>query len=360
MLSKQSKSSYIMRIVNKERCADRSQSSVGSIEERVGGLVVLRSYPLALEYTPQCLRNVEVRRVRREVEEEHPSAFPNGHHPLHGFAAVDAGVVKHDDSAPSPWPKGQPAEEVGQLVGGYASPRCEAFVSVVPCGHAEYVDTRYLLGRDMDFLSRKLPSVWDVAFRADVALVRIVEAYPSVIRLSFKFLQLLGPVLVELRRGDSPRAFPYTLISCANAHKKRLKVESPASFPLDCRHASRALFTLCRSCSIERRTAYSSEQSTIGLRPLPGRVSRPLTPSFSYRLSLFLTACCSSPVLSPTSVEDSPAAFRSKDRHLILKQCFSPWRYPLSSSNRRASLSSNRTAFLVSNVVRTRITRIAA
>ena len=46
-------------------------------------------------------------------------------------------------------------------------------------------------------------------------------------------------------------------------------------------------------------------------------------------------------------------------KHHILKQCLSPWRYPLSSSNRWASFSSNHTAFLISTMVCTGITRIA-
>ncbi len=349
-----------MRVVDEVGFSDRGQGSVGGVEEGVCGLVVLRSNPLSLEYSPQRFRNVEMRRVRREKEEEQSPVLPDVPQLLDEFAAVNAGVVKHDDGVPFPRSERQPVKEVRQLLGGYAAPRREAFVTVVPCGHAEYVEAGYLLGRDVDILTLKLPSVGDVAFGADVALVGIVEVYPSVIRLLFKFLQLLGLVLVELRRGFSPWAFPYTLISCAKADKKRLNVDSLASLPLACCHASRALFTLCLSCSIARRTASSSEQSIIGLRPLPGRVSRPLIPSCSYRFSQFLTVCCSIPVLSPTSAADSPSAFRSRAKHLILKQCFSPLRYPRSSSNRWASFSSNRTAFLMSNMVCPMITRIAA
>ena len=349
-----------MRVVDEEGFSNRGQGPVGDVEEGVCGLVVLRANPLALEDAPQRLRDVKVRRVRREVEEEKPSALPNGPHLLHGLAAVDAGVVKHDDGVPLPGPEGKPVKEIRQPVGGYAAPRSEAFVSVVPCGHAEYVESGYLLGWDVDILTLELPSVRDVALGADMALVGIIKVYLAFFSFLFKFLQLLGLVLVELRRGFSPWAFPYTLISCANADKKRLNVDSLASLPLACCHASRALFTLCLSCSIAQRTASSSEQSMIGLRPLPGRVSRPLMPSFSYRFSHFLTVCCSIPVLSPTSEADSPSAFRSKAKHLILKQCLSPMRYPLSSSNRWASLSSNRTAFLISIRVCPMITRIAA
>src|SRR5690606_41054878 len=48
-------------------------------------------------------------------------------------------------------------------------------------------------------------------------------------------------------------AFPYTLISCANADKKRLKVDLLAAFPVAACQAALALPTLCLSCSIAAR-----------------------------------------------------------------------------------------------------------
>ena len=349
-----------MGMINEERRADCGQSPVGCVEEGVGGFIVLRTYPLALEYAPQGFGDVEVRRVGREVEEEKSPRLPYGSQLLYEFASVNAGIVKHNDGVPFPRSEGHLVKEVRQLLSGYAACRGEAFVVVVPGGHPEDVEAGYLLGRDVDILPGELPTVRDVALGADVALVRIEEFYPSVLRFPFKFLQLLGLVLVELRRGFSPWAFPYTLISCANADKKRLNVDSLASFPLACCHASLALFTLCLSCSIACRTASSSEQSMMGLRPCPERVSRPLIPSFLYRLIQLPTVCCSISVLSPIFAADRPSAFRSTAKHLILKRCFFPKRYPFSSSNRWASLSSNRSAFLISSMVCTGITRIAA
>ena len=258
-----------MRVVDEQRRTDRSQSPVGCIEKGVGGHIVLRADPLAFQHAPQGFCNVEMRRVRWKIKEEKAPTFPYRPHLLHDAAAVDAGIVKHDDGVPFSGQEGQPVKEVRQLVGGYAATRREALVSVVTGCHAEYVEAGYLLGWDVDVLSAELPSVRHIAFGADMALVGVEEVYPSFGCLLFKFLQLLGLVLVELRRGFSPWAFPYTLISCANADKKRLKVDSLASLPLACCHASRALFTLCLSCSIARRTASSSEQSIIGLRPLP-------------------------------------------------------------------------------------------
>ncbi len=64
-----------MGMINKERRSDCGQSPVGGVKEGIGGLVVLRTNPFALEYAPQCLGDVEVRRVRREVEEEKPSVL---------------------------------------------------------------------------------------------------------------------------------------------------------------------------------------------------------------------------------------------------------------------------------------------
>ena len=307
-----------MRVVDEEGGSDGSQSAVGGIEERVGGLVVLRSDPFALEHAPERLRDVELRRVRREIEQEKVPFLPDRPHLPDDFAAVYAGVVEHDDGLPRPVPHGQPVEEVRQLGGVYALPRREAFVAVVPGGHPEYVEAAPFLRRHADVLSGELPSVGDVAFGADVALVGVVEVCLPVISFFFKFLQLPGLVLVELRRGLSPWAFPYTLISCANADKKRLNVDSLASLPLARCHASRALFTLCLSCSIARRTASSSEQSIIGLRPLPGRVSSPLMPSALYLTTQRLTAFRPISVRPPTASKVMPPALRSTARQRIL------------------------------------------
>ena len=349
-----------MRVVNKQRCSNRSQCSVGRVEEGVRGCVILRTYPFAFQHTPKCLCDVEVRRIRRQVEKEEPPTFPHGSHLPDGAAAVDACVVENNNDVLCFRPEGQPVEKAHHHVGGYASTRGEALVAVVPGCHSENVEPCNLLGRDEDILPTELPAVGHISFRTDVALISIEDVYFSVCGFLFKFLQLLDLVFVELRRGFTPWAFPYTLISCANAAKKRLNVDSLASLPVACCHASRALFTLWRSCSMARRTASSSEQSIIGLRPLPGRVSKPLMPSALYRFSHLFTVCCSISVLSPTLDADIPYAFSSTARHLIRKQCFSPKWYPFSSSRLCFSVNSKRVVLLISNVYFTEITRNAA
>ena len=130
--------------------------------------------------------------------------------------------------------------------------------------------------------SKYVISVWHIPFSTGMALIGIVERNTPVTCLSFKFLQLLYLVFVELRRGYSPWAFSYTLISCANADKKRLKVMSLASLPVACSQAALALLTHCLSSSIARRTASSSEESMMGFRPRPARVFSPSMPSSLY------------------------------------------------------------------------------
>lgn len=135
-----------MRVINKQRCSNRSQRSVGCVEESVGGCVILRTYPFAFQHTPESLCDVEMRRIGRQVEKEEPPAFPNGSHLLEGAAAVDACVVKHDDNVSCFRAEGQAVEEVRHHVGGYAPLRGEALVAVVPGRHSEDVEPGNLLG----------------------------------------------------------------------------------------------------------------------------------------------------------------------------------------------------------------------
>ena len=46
------------------------QSSIGGIEKHVRSYIILWSYPLAFEYAPQCLGNVQLWRVWWQVKEE--------------------------------------------------------------------------------------------------------------------------------------------------------------------------------------------------------------------------------------------------------------------------------------------------
>ena len=158
IISRQSKLSCMMRIVYKEEFADGGQGPVGGVEEGVGGLVVLRADPFALEDAPQGPGEVEVRRVRREEEKEEPPSLPHWPQLLDGVAAVDRGVVEHDEGVPCPGLEGEPVEEPRDLGGGDALGGREPVVVVFPVNHAEDVEAGYPLRGDVHLLPGQLPA----------------------------------------------------------------------------------------------------------------------------------------------------------------------------------------------------------
>jgi hypothetical protein len=126
--------------------------------------------------------------------------------------AVDGGIVKYDEGVLAHM-IGECIEKTDNLVRGNTLRSGETFIMVLAVNHSEDVDPCGSLGWDTYLLSGQLPTAGNVSFGTDVALVSTVEGNTSLSFLLFKFLQLPEFILVELRRGDSPWAFPYTLIS---------------------------------------------------------------------------------------------------------------------------------------------------
>ena len=329
-----------MRVLNKQIMSNIRQCPVGVIEEVVRTCVVLRSDPFAFQNSPQRLCNIQMRGIWWKKENVKSPVFPYRSELLNPSVSMYSSIVKHDECL-LVYSEGELIEESDNLAGRHPLRCSESFIPVASGNHTEDVEPSNSLGRNVHVLSFKLPAVGNVPFGTGMAFVTIIEFYLSFFGLALKFLQLLNLVFVELRRGYSPWAVSYTLISCANADKKRLKVDSLASLPLDCSQVALALFTLCLSSSMARRTASSSEQSMIGLRPRPGRVSRPLMPSVSKRCTHDRTAWDSISVCSPTLAADKPSHFRSTARQRIRKQCFEPCRKPCSNSRRSASVRDN-------------------
>ena len=333
---------------NIQSFSDVSQRSVGCIEKHVSTHVVLRPYPFSFQDSPECLCNVQMRGVWRKEEDEKASLFPYRSEFLNPPVAMYCGVVKNDKGVLLD-AEGKVVKEADNFVSRHPLRSGESFILIVTGYHPEDVEPCDSLRGDEHVLSFQLPPVWHISFGAGVALVGIVERYTPFICLTFKFLQLFNLILVELRRGYSPWAFPYTLISCANADKKRLKVISLVSLPVACSQAVLALLTHCLSCSMARRTASSSEESMMDFRPRPGRVLKPSMPSSLYRFTHAFTDTKLISVCAPALAAERPSAFRRTARQRMRKQCFSPKRNPLSSSRRCASVNSNTFGFPISN-----------
>ena len=80
----------------------------------------------------------------------------------------------------------------------------ESIVTVITVYHSKDIESCHPLGGDINILPLQLPTVRDISFSTSVALISIIEPNTSFIRLTFKFLQLLDFVFIELRRGYSP------------------------------------------------------------------------------------------------------------------------------------------------------------
>ena len=335
-------------IIDTQSISNVRQCSVGGIKERICTCVILRPYPFSLQDSPKRFCNVQMWGIWWKEKQKKSSVFPYRSEFLNPLVPMHCSIVKHDKGILSDT-EGEIVKETDNLVCRHPLGSGESLVLVVTGNHAENVESCDPLGRNEHILSIQLPAVWHISFRTGVAFIGIIECNAAFTCLAFKFLQLLNLVLVELRRGYSPWAFPYTLISCANADKKRLKVMSLAFLPVACSQAALALLTHCLSCSMARRTASSSEESMMGFLPRPGRVFKPSIPSSLYRFTHAFTETELISVCAPAFADERPSAFRRTARQRIRKQCFSPKRNPLSSSRRCASVNSNTFGFPITN-----------
>lgn len=315
------------------------QCTVGCIKQGICGAIIRRSEPFALEDSPERLGDVQMRTIGREEKEIQTSLLPYRTKFFDELASVNACIVK-DDKRVLAYTERKPVKEVCDFVGGHILGCRESFISVIAVYHAENIEPQTSFGWNINLLTAEQPSVWHISLGADVAFISIIEVDETVSFLLFEFLQLLGLIRIELRRGFPLGTFSYTSISRAKADKKALKVLALASLPEACCHASFAFFTLCLSFSMALRTISSSELSMMGLRPRPGRVSRPLIPSVSKRFTHELTDMCVISVCSPTFLEVRPLDFNSIARQRIRNAWLLPVRKPSSNCRRCSSVSS--------------------
>ena len=80
---------------------------------------------------------------------------------------------------------------------------CESIVTVITVNHSKDIESCHPLGGDINILPLQLPTVRDISFSTSVVLICIIEPNTSFRRFTFKFLQLLDFVFIELRRGYS-------------------------------------------------------------------------------------------------------------------------------------------------------------
>jgi len=327
-----------MIIINRQSLSNCRQRSVSSIEECVSTSIILWSDPFSFHHPPQGFGNIQMRGIGRQIEKKKSPFFPYWTHFFHLFTSMNSGVIKYNkclfyESEGKAIEKADNLPAINRLIGR------KSFKMIISAGHSEDIKSFGSPGRNIKILPCKLPAIRNISFCADMGFIAIEKANFSLAVKPFKFLQLLCFILIELRRGYSPWTFPYTSISCANVDKKRLNVSSLASFPEAFCHASLAARTLWRSDSMATRTASSSEQSMIGLRPCPGRVYRPFKPSNSNRFTHPFTLWAVISVCSPTCLELRHSDLRRIARQRIRNTWDSPCRKPVASCIRCESVN---------------------
>lgn len=337
-----------MRVVNEESFSNCRQRPIGGVEVIVCTHIVQRSDPFSLQYSPESLGNIQVWRIRRQIEKEQASFLPGRPQFPYFMITVDSGIIRYDKRIFTHL-AGECIEKIGNLVCGDTLCSGETLITILAVNHSEYVKPCASLGYDACLPSRQLPTVGHISPGADIALISIVGGNTTFTLLLFKFLLLLEFVLVGPRQGDSSWAFSYSLISCANADKKRLNIILLASFPVTSYHIALALPTLCLSCPMTARTTSSSGQSIIGFRPRPERVCRPVMPSERKRFTHAFTDIKLISVCSPAFDEDRSSALKRTARQRICKQWLVLLRKSSPSCPRGASVNSSFFIFPIDN-----------
>ena len=96
----------------------------------------------------------------------------------------------------------------------------ENLIPIISVDHSENVESQTSFKWNIDILTAELPSVWHISLSADVAFISIINVDETIFFLLYEFLQLLGLIRIELRRGFPLWTFSYASISRAKAGKK--------------------------------------------------------------------------------------------------------------------------------------------
>lgn len=318
--------------INTQFNSYRRQCPIGSIEQGIRRNIVCRTEPFPFKYSPERLGDVQMWAVMWQEEKIQPSLLPYWPEFFNHLVAVNFGIIKHDKGVLAN-PKNETVKEVCDFFRHYAFCCAKPVIEVITVNHSKDIPACVFRRRYENILPTELPAVRHIPLRATVAFVCEIKVDESLFFLSFKFFQLLALIRIELQRGFPLGTFSYTSISCGKADKKTSE-GALARFLA----RSLAFFTLSLSFSIAARTASSSEQSMIGLRPRSEWVSRPWTP-FSWNLfSQEFTEMCVISVCKPTSLEVRPYDFKSMAQHRIRNAWLLPLRKLDSNSRRCASV----------------------
>ena len=202
-------------IIDTQPISDVRQCSIGCIEELVCTCVILRSYPFPLQDSPKRFCNVQMWGIWWKEKQEKSSVFPYRSEFLNPPVPMHSSIVKHDKGVLFDT-EGEIVKETDYLLCRHPLGSGKSLVPVVTGNHAKNVESCNSLGRNEHVLSIQLSTVWHISFRTGVAFIGIIKYNTAFTCLSFKFLQLLDLIFVELRRGYSlgVSLYAYILRQC--------------------------------------------------------------------------------------------------------------------------------------------------
>lgn len=324
--------------INRVLLSDISEDVLNSGKQAMLCSVVVRLNPFSLQNSPKRFGDIEMRGIRRKIEYVETSLFPSFEAFLYFATLVNTGVIQYDNSLLVDCQR-EVFHKFYELVGVDVFLRGEAMIDAVAVYHSEEVEPAAFECRDKKILILKFPCVRNISFCTDMTFVTVIEVNETFLPLTFKLLQQLFLICEFLRRGLPLWSFSYTSKSCAREDKKFLKAPSLIFLPVAFSHASLALETLWRCCSIAFLTAsLSSLVLMIRLRPVPGLFFKPSRPSDRNLLTQCVTLWCVCPARAPASLLLKPSALHNTMRHRIRRQWLAPFRNPFSKEVRCSSV----------------------
>ena len=294
--------------------------------------IVMRLYPLAFQNSPKRFSDVEMRRVRREIEYVETPFLPSLKALLYLATLVDGGVVKDYHSLLRDIER-KAVHKFDESVGVYVLLSGKTMIYAVAVNHSEDIEPSAFVNGDAVILVLEFPCIRHISFGAYVAFITVIKVNETGFPLTFKLLQKFLLISVLLRRGCPFGRLPYTSKSCAIEDKKFLKAPSLIFFPVASSHAALALETLWRCCLMASLTAsLSSLVLMMRLRPFPDLFFNPAMPSDWNLLTQCMTRWYVCPALAPAAALLRPSALPNTIRHRIRNEWVAPFRYPFSKA----------------------------
>lgn len=237
-----------MRIFYIQSSSYFCQHPIGGIEKCFSTGIVLRPEPLSFHDSPQRFSNVQVWRIRRNVEKEETPFFPDRPSLSNLCVSMYACIIEYHKCLFLNF-KRILLEKVDNSLCINRLIRTKAFEMIVSAGHSKDIESFSSLRRYIYILSKELPSIWDIAFGTNVRFIAVKEIDFALRIKRFKFLQLMGFICIKLRRGDSLGRF---LIRLYLAPRRIKNVWMSGRSPLFQKSSARLLWLNAHSVGLIR------------------------------------------------------------------------------------------------------------